>query len=153
MPLRSGAVLKVSPALTRTTGDGSANLATLANALGTLPGLLAVDNASLALLTPGITFSVAVSEADLVSITVTEADAPTPIRSLEQVCSVFAALGVNISVNDLGQSHQALPAIFQANQLVSSSVWIAGSEDSLANNSSGLDQAALAALNRSEELV
>lgn len=147
MPLRSGAVLKVSPALTRTTGDGSANLATLANALGTLPGLLAVDNASLALLTPGITFSVAVSEADLVSITVTEADAPTPIRSLEQVCSAFAALGVNISVNDLGQSHKALPAIFQANQLVSSSVWIAGSEDSLANNSSGLDQAALAALN------
>nr|WP_258055173.1 hypothetical protein [Pseudomonas aeruginosa] len=137
LPLRSGAVLKVSPALTRNTADGSANLATLANLLGTLPRLLAGDNASLTILTPGITFSVAV----------TEADAPEPIRSLVQVCTAFAALGVNISVTDLGQSHQALPAIFQANQLISSTVWVAGNDDSLGHNGSGLDQAALAALN------
>jgi len=147
LPLRSGAMLKVSPALTRNTGDGSANLATLANALGTLPGLLAGDNASLTILTPGVTFSVAVSEAELVSVSATEADAPTPIRSLDQVCSAFAELGVNISVDDLGQSHQALPAIFQADQLISSTVWVAGSDDSLGHNGSGLDQAALAALN------
>lgn len=147
LPLRSGAVLKVSPALTRNTGDGSANLATLANALGTLPGLLAGDNASLAILTPGITFSVLVSEAEQVSVTVTEADAATPIRSLDQVCAAFATLGVNISASDLGQSHQALPAIFQANQLISSNAWVAGADDSLAHNGSGLDQAALAALN------
>ncbi|EIK65240.1 hypothetical protein [Pseudomonas brassicacearum] len=147
LPLRSGAVLKVSPALTRNTADGSANLATLANLLGTLPGLLAGDNASLTILTPGITFSVAVSEAEQVSVTVTEADAPTPIRSLEQVCTAFSALGVNISVTDLGQSHQALPAIFQANQLISSTVWVAGSNDSLGHNGSGLGQTALAALN------
>lgn len=147
LPLRSGAVLKVSPALTRNTADGSANLATLANLLGTLPGLLAGDNASLTILTPGITFSVAVSEAEQVSVTVTEADAPAPIRSLAQVCTAFAALGVNISVTDLGQSHQALPAIFQANQLISSTVWVAGNDDSLGHNGSGLDQAALAALN------
>ncbi|MGB4486664.1 MAG: hypothetical protein WBI95_14270 [Pseudomonas veronii] len=147
LPLRSGAVLKVSPALTRNTADGSANLATLANLLGTLPGLLAGDNASLTILTPGITFSVAVSEAEQVSVTVTEADAPAPIRSLAQVCTTFAALGVNISVTDLGQSHQALPAIFQANQLISSTVWVAGNDDSLGHNGSGLDQAALAALN------
>ncbi|GLO12424.1 hypothetical protein PPUJ20028_10050 [Pseudomonas putida] len=147
LPLRSGTVLQVSPALTRNTGDGSANLATLANALGTLPGLLAGDNASLTILTPGITFSVAVSEAERVSVTVTEASVPMPIRSLEQVCTAFAALGVNIGVIDLGQSHQALPAIFQANQLISSTVWVAGSDDSLAHNGSGLDQAALAALN------
>jgi len=149
LPLRSGAVLKVSPPLTRNTGDGSASLAALANALGTLPGLLAGDNASLTILTPGITFSVAVSEAEMVSVTVTEADAPTPVRSLQQVCTAFAGLGVNISVNDLGQSHQALPAIFQASQLISSTAWVAGSDDSLAHNGSGLDQAALAALNTS----
>lgn len=137
----------MSPALTRNTADGSANLATLANLLGTLPGLLAGDNASLTILTPGITFSVAVSEAEQVSVTVTEADAPAPIRSLAQVCTTFAALGVNISVTDLGQSHQALPAIFQANQLISSTVWVAGNDDSLGHNGSGLDQAALAALN------
>ena len=147
LPLRSGAVLKVSPALTRNTADGSADLATLANLLGTLPGLLAGDNAGLTILTPGIIFSVAVSETERVSVTVSEADAQTPIRSLEQVCSTFAGLGVTISVTDLGQSHQALPAIFQANQLISSTVWVAGHDDSLGHNGSGLDQATLAALN------
>ena len=147
LPLRSGAVLKVAPALTRNTGDGSANLTSLANAMGTLPGLLARDNASLTILTPGITFSVAVSEAEQVSVTVTEADAVAPIRALDQVCAAFAALGVNVRPSDLGQSHQALPAIFEANQVIASNVWVAGVDDSLAHSGSGLDQAALAALN------
>lgn len=142
LPLRSGAVLKVAPALTLSTGDGGASLGELANRLGTLPGLLAGDNASLGILTLGITFSVAVSEAELVSVTVNE-----DVRSLDQVCAAFAGLGVNISVSDLGQSHAALPAIFQANELIASNAWVAASDDSLAHNGSGLDQAALAALN------
>lgn len=147
LPLRSGAVLAVSPALTRSTGDGSANLATLANALGTLPGLLANDNANADILTPGVTFSVAVSDDSLVSVSATEADAADPVRSLTQVCSAFASQGVNLTVSDLGQSHQALQGIFQSSQIISSNVWVAGHDDSLARNGSGLDQAALAALN------
>ncbi|MFK0312750.1 LysM peptidoglycan-binding domain-containing protein [Pseudomonas sp. NPDC090233] len=147
LPLRAGAVLAVSPPRVINTTDGRASLASLANALGTLAELLASDNASETILTPMFVFSMEVSAGQQVSVTVTAADAPQPVRSLAQVCSAFAAQGVNVTPAQLGQQHQTLPGIFQASQTISSNVWVAGQTDTLAQNSSGLGQAELAALN------
>ncbi|MBB4284581.1 hypothetical protein [Roseospira goensis] len=147
LPLRVGAALAVSPPLTHGTGDGSPSLADLADALGTTPGPLARDNAAAPILQEGVTFSVAVSDDTVVTVTVTGPDGTPPIRSFDAVCAAFAAAGVTVTPLDLGETHADRPGLFQADETVASTQWVAAEGETLASTGSGLSQAQLAALN------
>lgn len=148
LPLRPGAVLRVDPPLNVSTGDGKASLHDLAKANGTDAALLATDNAAATLLAPGFEFEVAVAEDTFVVVTVTALDAPVTIDSFDKVCTEFANNGVNVTAADLAELAADKPGMFQAGKSLVSKVWLAAADETLTHNGSGLDQAALAALNQ-----
>lgn len=147
LPLRTGAVLAVSPAREVATGDGTDSLQALAESHGTTPALLATDNHAAEVLQEGFVFAVEVSDDTVVTVTVTAPDDEHPIVSFDEVAARFAGEGVHVTPADLGELAADEPGIFQAGQTLESTVWVASAGETLAGNGSGLSQAQLAPLN------
>lgn len=137
LPLRPGTVLAIPPRAVPIVGEPTPSLADLALAAFTQPGLLAADNPTVPL-ADGFVFTV-----EGVSVTAASAGPAT----LLAVQAAFAALGVNVTLADLGIDNAAAPGMFPAAASVVTAHYVAQPGDTLAANASGQSVNTLAASN------
>jgi hypothetical protein len=143
LPLKLGAGLAVQPPQQIPTGATPDNLAQVALDHHSSPALLATQNSAAAILRPGFVFTVEVAENAYVSVTV----AQPGLDAFDTVAARFAEQGVNVTPANLAETHAEQTGLLAPDVLLSSAVWLAGNDETLAHNGTGLSQGQLAALN------